>query len=73
MGTYQTYDKKCVFNKESIKLTHEGCNVLNVPVFDIFLCQKMFYLSIVLFISGGKKPNIDAELDELKAYRDNNR
>ena len=73
MGAYQTYEKKCILHKESIKLTHEGCNVLNVPVFDIFLRQEMFYLSIVLFISGGKKPNIDTELDELKAYRDDNR
>ena len=73
MGAYQAYDKECVLNNESIKLTHEGCNVLNVPVLDIFLRQKMFYLSIVLFISGAKKPNIDTEFDELKAYRDDNR
>ena len=68
MSTYQGYEKKCVFNNEAIKLTNEGCNVLNVPVFDIFLRQQMSYLSIVLFISGVKKPNIDAELDELNAY-----
>ena len=73
MSTYQGYEKKCVFNNEAIKLTNEGCNVLNIPVFDIFLRQQMFHLSIVLFISGGKKPNIDTEFDELKAYRDDNR
>jgi len=44
---------------------------LNVPVFDIFLTQKMFDPSIILFISGVKKPNIDTELDELKTYQDN--
>ena len=71
MSAYQTYEKKCVFNNESVKLTNEGCNVLNVPVFDIFLRQEMFYLSIVLFVSGVKEPNIDTKLDELNAYQNN--
>ena len=71
MSAYQTYEKKCVFNNESIKLTNEGCHVLNVPVFDIFLGQEMSYLSIVLFIPGVEKPNIDTELDELNAYQNN--
>ena len=68
MGAHQGYEKKYVFNKESIKLTHEGRYILNVPVFDIFLRQKMFHLSIILFISGVEKPDIDTKLNNLKSY-----
>ena len=68
MGAYQAYDKECVLNNESIKLTHEGRYILNVPVFDIFLRQKMFHLSIILFISGVEKPDIDTKLNNLKSY-----
>ena len=68
ISPYQANDKKYVFHNKSIKLTNKGGHILNVPVLNIFLCQKVLYPSIVLFISVMKKPNIDAKLNSLNTY-----
>ena len=68
MRANQGYEQMCVFSHESIKLSHEGSDIFNVSVLNVFLCQKFFDPSIVFLISGMKEPKKDAKLNKLNAY-----